>query len=109
MSEGAKRKIYQKRAKEIAKILGDHYKAKKVYLFGSTALGEKDPNDIDLLVVADRLPKKGVDRIRQASRLFVHDVGVDSLLYTPGEFDMALKKNDAFIKQIIEKGQVLYG
>lgn len=105
----SKRTYYLKRAKEIAQTLGNHYRAKKVYLFGSTVWNARGaPNDIDLLIIASSLPKRGVDRIRDAQKRFEHDVAVDTILYTPSEFTMAIRSGDPFIKKITRQGMALY-
>jgi hypothetical protein len=47
--------------------------------------------------------------MRELDELIDRNVASDMLVYRPGEFDERLKLGDPFIKNIVEKGRVLYG
>ena len=83
----------------------------KIVLFGSYAYGRpQSDSDVDLLVV---MPFEG-SPFRQASVILghiVHSVGVlpmDLLVRTPKQVRERLKMGDGFMRQIIERGKVLY-
>jgi predicted nucleotidyltransferase len=85
------------------------YKPDKVILFGSLAQGQiHDSSDIDLLVIKDDVPEMGVDRIRQLDRLIKYRLATDFIVYKPDELDRRLKMGDPFVKNILDKGKVLY-
>lgn len=103
-----KRAFFEEELKKIVSRLKEIYKPEKIILFGSLARGEENPNDVDLLLVKDKVPFLGVDRIREVSALFEHRIAVDTFVYTPSEFD-SLSKFDPFLKLILKEGKVLYG
>jgi predicted nucleotidyltransferase len=83
----------------------------KILLFGSYASGQPGPDsDIDLLVV---MPFEG-SPFRQASAVLghvVHTVGVlpmDLLVRTPEQVGARLQMGDSFMREIIERGKVMY-
>jgi len=84
-------------------------KPEKVILFGSYAYGTPNPHsDVDLLVIMKtKAPLK--DRSWAVSRLLIpRPFPVDILVKTPKEVEKALKGGDFFIKEIIERGKVIY-
>jgi len=86
------------------------YNPLKIILFGSAALdGIEEVNDLDLLVIKEDVPLYGIDRMRELDELIDRNVASDMLVYRPDEFDERLKLGDPFIKNIAEKGRVLYG
>ncbi len=77
-------------------------------MFGLYAYGKPRPeSDIDLLIVMDT-PLREIEqalRIRQ----FINPLfGVDFLVYTPSRLKERLKLGDSFLKEITEKGVVMY-
>jgi predicted nucleotidyltransferase len=81
----------------------------KVFLFGSRARNDAEPDsDIDLLVVAD-LPGTRIERTAMVSRaLRPRDVSLDLLVYTPQEFDLLAREPGSFVRYIIEKGRLIH-
>ena len=85
------------------------YKPEKVILFGSLAEGQIHPGtDIDLFIIKSDVPELGVDRIRQLDGLIKYRLATDFIVYRPEELDRRLKLGDPFIKNILDKGKVLY-
>ena len=86
------------------------YNPLKIILFGSAALDDiEEVNDLDLLIIKDDVPLYGIDRMRELDELIDRNVASDMLVYRLDEFDERLKLGDPFIKNIVEKGRVLYG
>lgn len=82
----------------------------KIILFGSFAYGSPTPDsDVDLLIIWDT-PLPLTERSWQVSRLMLpRPFPVDILVKTPQEIAEALKKGDPFIREVLERGIVLYG
>jgi predicted nucleotidyltransferase len=80
----------------------------QIILFGSYAYGSPNTDsDVDLLVV---MPFEG-DSAHKALeiRSRVHeDFPVDLLVRTPAQIEQRLHWNDWFIREIMEKGKILY-
>ena len=81
----------------------------KIVLFGSYAYGNPtEDSDVDLLVIMPRTRDRGEKmsvRIRQA---IPRDFALDLLVRTPSEVAKRLRWGDPFIRELLEKGQVLY-
>src|SRR4030067_613621 len=85
------------------------YKPDKIILFGSSAWGEDEINDIDLFIVKRDVPYYGADRITELYRLMDVEVPVDFIVYKPEEAEERLLLGDPFVKKIFNEGRVLYG
>ena len=85
------------------------YKPDRIILFGSLADGQiHEGTDIDLFIIKRDVPEYGVDRIRQLDSLIKYKPATDFIVYRPEEFEQRLKLGDPFIKNILDKGKVLY-
>jgi predicted nucleotidyltransferase len=101
--------IFDEEIENIIQQLVHLYKPDKVILFGSLAEGQiHESSDIDLFIVKDDVPEMGVDRIRQLDRLIKYRLATDFIVYKPDELDRRLKMGDPFVKNILDKGKVLY-
>ncbi len=94
----------------VGKIVKE-YQPEKVILFGSYAYGAPDrDSDIDLLIIKDT-QERPIDR-RVAVAKIVSDpkriIPIEPIVLTPKEIDERLRIGDQFIKQILQKGTVLY-
>jgi predicted nucleotidyltransferase len=104
----------RKRYAHIKKLCGQiahEFKPEKIILFGSQAYGKPTAeSDIDLLVV---MPYKG-SPFRQAGEILkrvIPRVGVapiDLLVRTPKQVEERLAIGDEFMKEILERGKVMY-
>jgi predicted nucleotidyltransferase len=100
---------FDKEIKNIIKQLISLYKPQKVILFGSLVRNSlRAGSDIDLFIVKEDVPHRGVDRIRQLDRLIKYKLATDFIVYTPTEVEQRLKVGDPFIKSIFSEGKVLY-
>ncbi len=94
--------------KKIVRFLNP-YKPEKIFLFGSFAWGRPNrDSDIDLLIIK-RTKKNPYQRIPEA-RLYLSkiDRAFDILVMTPEEIKKRLKLGDFFIKEILQRGKLLY-
>ena len=94
---------------DIKKQLIEKYKPEKIILFGSSAWGVEDINDIDLFIIKREVPYYGADRIIELYRMMDVDAAVDFIVYKPEEVEERLALGDPFIKKICKDGKVLYG
>lgn len=82
----------------------------QVILFGSYAYGKPNKeSDIDLLVVmeSDERPNLRVSRVLGAIR-DVKNFPMDIIVRTPGEIRQRVEMQDMFIREILERGKILY-
>ena len=87
--------------------IAERFQPDKIVLFGSYAYGQPhEESDVDLLVV---MP--AYDVVNQEIRIgltldrpFSHDI----IVRTPKQVERGLKQNNWFLREIIEKGKVLY-
>jgi predicted nucleotidyltransferase len=93
----------------IVRTLISRYQPEKIILFGSMADGGVGSwSDLDLAIIKDtRAPF--LQRLKEVALLCQAPVGVDFLVYTPGEFEQMIAEENPFILQeVINKGRVLY-
>lgn len=85
------------------------YSPEKIILFGSWAWSKPGPDsDVDLFIIK-RSKKQRVNRQRELRmKLFPPGMPLDLLVYTPKEINKRLEMGDFFIRDIINKGKVLY-
>jgi predicted nucleotidyltransferase len=84
------------------------YQPEKVILFGSYASGKVHADsDVDILVI---LSFEGKNPVKSAEILNRIDprFPIDLIVRTPEQVRERQKNNDFFIKEIIEKGVILY-
>ncbi len=84
------------------------YRPEKVILFGSYASGKVHADsDVDILVI---LPFEGKNPVKSAEILNQIDprFPIDLIVRTPEQVRERQKNNDFFIREIIEKGVILY-
>ncbi len=87
------------------------YRPERIVLYGSYAYGTPHPgSDIDLLVVKDDpdIPIERRLKVRRLLRDIIREVPVSPVVYSPDEIDARLKQGDGFLREIFEKGEVLY-
>lgn len=84
------------------------FNPQKILLFGSYAYGTPGPDsDVDLLVILP-FQGKGVHKSVEILNKTDPKFPVDLIVRTPAQIQDRLDKNDYFIKEVIEKGKVLY-
>lgn len=98
----------QQKIKEIADKIANEFKPEKVILFGSYAWGNPGlDSDVDLFIVKKtkdtRATARKIDRF-----IFPRSFPIDLLVYTPKQAAKRKKEGDFFLKDILEKGKVLY-
>jgi predicted nucleotidyltransferase len=100
--------LYERELKRIISLLKIKYKPEKIILFGSFAGGRatKD-SDIDLMIIKET--RQGPwERQKMVEKLVTRNVPVDLLVYTPREFRDRVNLGDAFAKEVLAKGKLVY-
>lgn len=81
----------------------------RILLFGSSARGERDHlSDLDVIVVAERVAPRFLDRIADAYDLLDPRYGLDILIYTPAEYARMQAEGNTLIEAAEREGRVLY-
>lgn len=94
----------------IVSQLVTHYKPEKIILFGSAARGETGPDsDLDFFIVKRDVPRRGIDRYADLLNRVDYRTASDFLICTPEEVSIRMQLGDPFVRDIMEKGVVLYG
>lgn len=97
-----------KEIKRLCNKIAREFHPHKIILFGSHAYGEPEwDSDVDLLVI---MPFKGTPH-RQAVTIrnqIEAGVALDLLVRTPQQISRRLAMGDSFIREILERGKVLY-
>jgi len=93
---------------ELISHIASQFHPKQIFLFGSYAYGKPRPeSDVDLLVIMDT-PLRESEQAMQIRKSINPLFGVDILVYTPARLEQRLKLGDSFLKEITEKGLVVY-
>lgn len=104
-----KKKDLQDEVNRIVDIITQNYLPEKIILFGSLADGNiHEWSDIDLVIIKDT-KERFIKRLHDVRLMVKPREGVDFIVYTPAEVeDMQKKGRRFFMKEILEKGRVIY-
>lgn len=96
---------------EIVERIKKEYDPEKIILYGSYAYGKPtEDSDIDLFIIKDT-DKRRVDRFVEVDRLIYNPnlkISVSPLVYTPKELQERLLLGDDFVREILQRGEVLH-
>ena len=93
---------------DLCRQIVENFHPQKVILFGSYAYGKPtEDSDVDLLVV---MPYEGneLEQMAKVRRRIKSIFPLDIFVKTPAQLKERYEMDDYFIKEIIEKGKVLY-
>ncbi len=95
----------------LAQRIKKEYQPEKIILFGSYAYGHptKD-SDIDLFIIKES-NKRRIERFCEVRKIIrdIKGISVQPIVFTEEELSKRLAIGDEFIKEILGKGEVLYG
>lgn len=99
----------QQHLKTITDTIVRRFHPERIILFGSWAWGTPGPDsDIDLFVIKETTQStRGVARDIDGA-LWGRRVPLDILVYTPKGVKRRLDRGDFFVRDVIQKGKVLY-
>jgi len=92
----------------LARRIVDRFHPQKIILFGSYAYGQPRPeSDIDLLIIMQTALRESQQALQ--IRQYVNPLfGLDIVVYPPEKIEQRLAWGDFFLREIIDKGIVLY-
>lgn len=81
----------------------------RILLFGSAARGRTDRlSDLDVIVVAEQVAPRFLDRIADAYDLIEPRYALDILIYTPEEYAAMLADENPLIERAEREGRAFY-
>ena len=85
------------------------FNPEKIILFGSYAWGNPTADsDLDLCVIKETAEPKRDRQLRLRRLLLNVDIAADILVYTSNEADKRIGMGDFFVRDILNKGKLLY-
>jgi uncharacterized protein len=100
--------ISMTKIQELGQRIGRYFQPEKVMLFGSHARGEAgEDSDVDLLVVLGS-EGQSIQKAVEIRLSLDHAIPIDVLVRTPEEIARRRSIGDMLIREILEKGVVLY-
>jgi predicted nucleotidyltransferase len=100
--------ISLKEIRQFGRKIGREFHAERVVLFGSYAYGEPTADsDVDLLVVLPHV-ESPAHKAAEICLKLDPSFPVDVLVRTPERVRERLAMGDNFMREIVEKGEVLY-
>lgn len=97
-----------KKIKEFTDRIAKAYNPESIILFGSYAAGNAGrDSDVDLLIILD-FEGKAANKAAEIRLKFHPEFPLDILVRTPQKVRERIDLGDCFMKEIIEKGKVLY-
>jgi predicted nucleotidyltransferase len=101
-------KIEDKLQQVIRRIV-QAFNPQRIIIFGSHAYGQPTPDsDVDLLIVMESNERPAARASRVSKLLRPRPFPMDIMVRTPEEIQQRLKIGDYFIREIMERGKVLY-
>jgi uncharacterized protein len=93
--------------RRFARRIAERFQPEKIILFGSYAYGKPhEESDVDLLVIMRT--RNTIDQAIRIKFTFERLFSLDLIVRTPYQIERGLKDDDWFLREIIEKGKVLY-
>src|SRR5580692_5640013 len=93
--------------RRFARRIAERFQPDKIILFGSYAYGKPhEESDVDLLVIMRT--KNAIDQSIRISLAFEQQFSLDLIVRTPWQIERGLKDDNWFLREITEKGKILY-
>ena len=101
--------IDRRQIRKFSEAVAREFRPEKIILFGSYGYGTPtEDSDVDLLVIMPRTRLRG-ERMSLRIRLAVpRNFPLDLLVRTPADVAKRLRWGDCFLREVVEKGKVLY-
>ena len=98
----------QAQIRQLCTRIAHEFKPEKIILFGPHAYGRPTPeSDLDVMVVMQFEGDPLEQAVTMLSRLNVL-LPIDLLVRTPEQIQQRLEMGDSFMRDIIERGKVMY-
>src|ERR1022692_5283643 len=93
--------------RRFARRIVERFHPDKIILFGSYAYGKPhNESDVDLLVIMRT--RNAIDQSIRIKLAFKRLFSLDLIVRTPWQIERGLKDDNWFLREIMEKGKVLY-
>src|SRR5438477_9732916 len=93
--------------RRFARQIAERFHPQKIILFGSYAYGTPhEESDVDLLVIMPA--RNAIDQAVRIDCAFERLFSLDLIVRTPWQMKYRLREGDWFLREIVEKGKVLY-
>src|SRR5580704_7216228 len=93
--------------RRFARRIAERFQPEKIILFGSYAYGKPhEESDVDLLVIMPT--RNAIDQSIRITLAFERLFSLDLIVRTPWQIERGLKDDNWFLREIVEKGKVLY-
>lgn len=100
--------VEQQLIDDLAKRIAQEFEPEQIILFGSHAHGNPNrDSDVDLLVIMP-FEGKGTRKAVEILNRVNPRIPLDLVVRTPEEVQRRLDLNDFFLREILERGRVLY-
>lgn len=87
----------------------ENYQPEKIIIFGSYVWGKPNKSsDLDLFIIKNSRKERRFRTTEVEQLLLDRQLPLDILVYTPKETADSLKKDDFFIKEVINQGKIIY-
>lgn len=101
--------INRSRIRAFTDAIAREFRPSKIVLFGSYAYGNPtEDSDVDLLVIMNRTRERGERMSVRIRHAIPRDFPLDLIVKTPAEISKRLRWRDPFVRELLEKGKVLY-
>ena len=98
----------QAQIRQLCTQIAREFKPEKIILFGSLAYGRPTPeSDLDVMVVMQFEGDPLEQAVTMLNRLNML-LPIDLLVRTPAQIQQRLEMGDSFMRDIIERGKVMY-
>ena len=93
--------------RRFARRIARRFRPQKILLFGSYAYGKPHrESDVDLLVIMRT--RNAIDQSVRILLAFERPFSLDLIVRTPWQIERGLQDDNWFLREIVEKGKVLY-
>ena len=94
--------------KQFCEKIAREFRPEKIILFGSHAYGNPEwDSDVDLLIIVPFKARPHRQAVNVRSRIEA-PMAIDLLVRTPQEIKRRLEMEDFFIREIMERGKLMY-
>jgi predicted nucleotidyltransferase len=101
--------IDRRQIREFSRAVAEKFRPERIVLFGSYAYGNPTADsDVDLLVIMPRTRDRGERMSVRIRHAIPRAFPLDLLVRTPADVAKRLRGGDCFLREVMEKGEVLY-
>jgi uncharacterized protein len=95
--------------RKFSQAVARQFHPEKIILFGSYAYGRPtEDSDVDLLVIMPRTRVRGERMSVRIRHAVPRNFALDLLVRTPADVARRLRWGDGFLREVMEKGEILY-